>query len=60
MYIYITIKRNHIIKTQEIKKQALNILNANGGNVKLSDFTVKQAKQLIKENNFLNKASRLC
>jgi len=46
--------------TQEIKKQALNILNANAGNVKLSDFTVKQAKQLIKENNFLNKASRLC
>jgi hypothetical protein len=41
--------------TKEIKNQALEILNANGGNVKLSDFTVKQAKQIIKENEFLTK-----
>lgn len=40
--------------TKEIKAQALQILNVNGNDVKLSDFTVKQAKQVIKEFNFLN------
>lgn len=41
--------------TKETKAKALEILNANGSSVKLSDFTVKQAKQVIKEHNFLNK-----
>ena len=40
--------------TKEIKAQALEILNSNGEQVKLSDFNVKQAKQVIKEYNFLN------
>lgn len=41
--------------TKQIKAQALEILNANGGDVKLSHFTVRQARQVIKEFNFLNK-----
>ena len=38
--------------TKEIKELALQILNRNGETgIKKSDFTVKQAKQLIKEYN---------
>ena len=38
--------------TKEIKELALQILNRNGeSGIKKSDFTVKQAKQLIKEYN---------
>jgi hypothetical protein len=42
------------MSTKEIKKQALEILNSKGGGVKLSDFNIKQAKQVIKEYSFLN------
>ena len=41
------------MKTSEIKRQALEILNSTGSDVKLSDFTVKQARQVIKENEFI-------
>ena len=38
--------------TKEIKELALQILNRNGETgIKKSDFTVRQAKQLIKEYN---------
>ena len=38
--------------TKEIKELALKILNRNGeSGIKKSDFTVRQAKQLIKEYN---------
>lgn len=38
--------------TKEIKELALQILNRNGETgIKKSDFTVKKAKQLIKEYN---------
>jgi len=37
--------------TKEIKLQALEILNRNCGGTELSDFTVKQARQVIAEDN---------
>ena len=37
-------------RNQQIKRQALEILNKTGNKVKLSDLTVKQAKQVIKED----------
>ena len=45
-------KENKNMTTKEIKELALQILNRNGETgIKKSDFTVKQAKQLIKEYN---------
>jgi len=43
------------VGTKEIKAQALAILRAKGMDVKLSDFTVREARNLIVENKFLNK-----
>lgn len=50
----INVKEREIknMTTKEIKELALQILNRNGETgIKKSDFTVKQAKQLIKEYN---------
>lgn len=45
-------ERENNMTTKEIKELALQILNRNGETgIKKSDFTVKQAKQLIKEYN---------
>lgn len=38
--------------TKETKAAALAILNSNGSEVKLSDFTVRQARAVIREYNF--------
>lgn len=37
---------------KQIKSEALQILNSNGAEVSLKDFTVKQARQLIREYEF--------
>lgn len=43
------------VGTKEIKAQALAIFKSKGMNVKLSDFTVREARDLIVEEKFLNK-----
>ena len=40
--------------TAQIKREALEIINRTGSTIKLSDFNVKQARQVIKEDKFLN------
>lgn len=43
------------IGTKEIKAKALAIFRAKGMDVKLSDFTVREARNLIVEEKFLNR-----
>ncbi len=43
------------MNNKEIKTEALRILNTNSSLVRLSDFTVKQAKRVIAEHNLLTK-----
>jgi hypothetical protein len=43
------------MNNKEIKAEALRILNTNSSSVKLSDFTVKQAKRVISEHNLITK-----
>lgn len=43
------------IGTKEIKARALKVLQNKGLNIKLSDFTVREARNLIVEERFLNK-----
>lgn len=43
------------IGTKDIKAQALAIFKSKGMDVKLSDFTVREARDLIVEERFLNR-----